>query len=514
LDNLKRDLTNHRFHRVFGSGKLLTQRHETGSSQSPWGNEQQWRSEWLRKRNQTMILIGAANQSFGNQSAQLERIESVVASEDTDQNNKQSDKTLFHLTLRLSESQAQARLQHEADRLGIVIEKVKNRLSFKRITIPMTLDTKQADALLLAQAQGKPVTITLSCKLTPKGKRKQRQNAQFSRGPGRNSFSFVFAKGKPLSRKPQPGQGQQALDYGWYLHAAFELDKPELKTWRQRGVLGADLNAHGISWCICTHDGNVAKDEQGRVLKGDIGLDLKHPSCDQAHALICQATNALVALGENHQVAIAYENLDFARKKSGLREQGADYARMLSRLTTAGFESALSSRATKRGIALHKVNPAYSSIAGFAKYGIKQGFSIDQAAAYQIARYGLLAPDPRKPVPATSKTGKPLSKRLMTQLQAFQDNKTLQFQEPVKFSRPLPAKLQSKLDGQGVRTWRTVGQVLGSRRNWLSNLCGNNRAGGAPKRKLQPTGQRASRGGRLVIPRPTPRVGVPLSSTG
>ena len=52
-------------HRVFGSRKLLAQRHRLNEPDSPFPNEQSWRAEWARRRNGELCLIGCGSASHG-----------------------------------------------------------------------------------------------------------------------------------------------------------------------------------------------------------------------------------------------------------------------------------------------------------------------------------------------------------------------------------------------------------------------------------------------------------------
>lgn len=142
---------------VFGGRRLLDQRARVGAPDSPYATVADWRHAWERSRNGGLTLVGAGAQSFGNQSAQLNLADGT-------------------LTLRLTEPQAQARLAAEADRLGKPIERVPGKLRFKRLTLEgVAFAPHEAERLRQAQALGLPITVTVSQKLTPRGKRHRRQ---------------------------------------------------------------------------------------------------------------------------------------------------------------------------------------------------------------------------------------------------------------------------------------------------------------------------------------------------
>ena len=418
---MEADLKVSHFHRVFGGKKRLQQRNRLHENGSPYADLAHWQREWTQARESEVWLLGDGSRTGSNQSAQLDL----------------DDRTL---TLRLTEPQAQARLQTEAKRLGVPMEKVPGKLRFKRLTVHDVRFAPRMEAdLRQAQALGLPITVSLNLKPSPKGRD----------------------------------------DLGCYLHASYTLPKPPLVTSHHQGVLGVDLNAGGLSWCIATPEGNVMKASTeghggtGQALKGTLQLKLRHRSADQAQAAVQAAVNTLVGLAETYGVAIAYEDLDFSKAKAGLREQAPGYARMLSTLRTAGFADALASRCRKRGLPLHKVDPSWTSVAGFAKYGLRNALSIDQAAAFAIARKALLGRHGTdRPVPTHSQaSGKKFSPAFVRKLQTQREAYTVRFEESVRFAQPLPLPIQRILSGHKPLAWRHVRKVLGpDRKDWVRRL--------------------------------------------
>jgi IS605 OrfB family transposase len=207
-----------------------------------------------------------------------------------------------------------------------------------------------------------------------------------------------------------------------------------------------------------------------RQLKGNIPLALRHLSSEQAREVVRHAVQSLVALAERYQVVIAIEDLDFAKKKADMGDQGARYNRMLSSLNTAGFADALRSRCQKKGIPLHKVNPAWTSIAGWAKYGMRNSLSIDQAAAFAIARKALLGKLNEKPLPTHIQTGRKagqkLSPKFVRALRVKREAQVVSYHESVRFSQPSPAfhKMMAR-SHKGV-SWSSVSKVLGANRKY------------------------------------------------
>ena len=326
----------------------------------------------------------------------------------------------------------------------------------------MSFSPNQAEQLARAQALGLPITVSLARKPTPKGKTQQRG---FSRAAQRRKAHVASANTSSAASVSLP-------EIGTYLHVAFDLPATAPVASRHQGCLGIDVNAWGLSYAAVDAQGQLlhATDPvtgQRAALKGDIMLPLRGKSAAQTKHCLRQAIVTLVAVAYQHRLAIAIEALDFARKKARLREMPAGYARMLSRLTTAGFVDSLASRCRKVGVALHKVAPAWTSVAGFAKYGESLSLSIDQAAAFAIGRAGVLAKGKQdRPLPTHSAAGKKLSPKFIRDMQAKRDKRVLHYQEAVRFAKPLPVQHQRMLDGQSGLTWRHVRKALGRRDVW------------------------------------------------
>ena len=441
--------------RVFGSRRLLAQRHRLNAPDSPWTSAT-WRQEWERKRQGSVTLIGKATHTAGNQSAQV-HLESKEG---------QDGKPVFTgkgvLGLRLTGNQANARLKAAAKQHGIPEDKLTGRMAYKRLELPVSFSPNQAEQLARAQALGLPITVSLARKPTPKGKTQQRG---FSRAAQRRKAHVASANTSSAASVSLP-------EIGTYLHVAFDLPATTPVASRHQGCLGIDVNAWGLSYAAVDAQGQLlhATDPvtgQRAALKGDIMLPLRGKSAAQAKHCLRQAIVTLVTLAYQHRLAIAIEALDFARKKARLREMPAGYARMLSRLTTVGFTEALASRCRKVGVAHHQIAPAWTSVAGFAKYGASLSLSVDQAGAFAIGRAGVLAKGKQdRPLPTHSAAGKKLSPKFIRTLQAKRDQRVLHYQEAVRFAKPFPVQRQRMLDGQSGLSWRHVRKALGRRESW------------------------------------------------
>ena len=67
---------------------------------------------------------------------------------------------------------------------------------------------------------------------------------------------------------------------------------------------------------------------------------------------------------------------------------------MISGLPTSKFLQQFERQCTRAGGTLLLVNPAYSSVGGYTKYGLINGLPVDTAAALWIGRQGVLGVKP------------------------------------------------------------------------------------------------------------------------
>jgi IS605 OrfB family transposase len=168
----------------------------------------------------------------------------------------------------------------------------------------------------------------------------------------------------------------------WYLKTTIEEPEAPIVTDKSNGILGVDLNANHLALGFVSGDGNPVGEDK-------IALDVQGKSSDQTKAILSEAVNRLVDEAVEEGIPIAVENLDFSKKKEALREKGRGYARMLSAFAYGLFFALLIRRAARRGVEVKRVNPAYTSVIGYVKYGASYGLSIDGSAAIAIGRRAL-----------------------------------------------------------------------------------------------------------------------------
>ena len=168
----------------------------------------------------------------------------------------------------------------------------------------------------------------------------------------------------------------------WYISSTVDVpDSPYISS-NLNGMMGIDLNPVVIGWAICDGEGNLKK-------KGQIKINIQSKNSEQTLAILGDAVRDLTKIADDYGVPIVVEKLDFSRKKSGMKEQGVRYSRMLSNFAYGKFYHLLERRCGRYGIKLIVVNPAYSSLIGLTKYLKMYGLSSDTAAGLVLARRGL-----------------------------------------------------------------------------------------------------------------------------
>ena len=184
---------------------------------------------------------------------------------------------------------------------------------------------------------------------------------------------------------------------GWRIFVTTDLEKPKQVTHEQRGTIGIDINVNHIALVETDRFGNLQK-------KKTFSLSTYGKTQDQTSAGIGDTVAAIVEYAEKAKKPLIIENLDFQKRKSTLRENNNNqYSRMLSSFAYHKFQQTLHSRAWRRGVAVHEVNPAFTSVIGRVKFAYRYGLSIHHAAALCIARryYGYSEKPPQSSVVIT-----------------------------------------------------------------------------------------------------------------
>ena len=198
-----------------------------------------------------------------------------------------------------------------------------------------------------------------------------------------------------------PQRGRWYLDASWAITPEPSLELEELRAGR---VLGVDLNADHLAACVLDSSGNPVGEPV------TIALEVKklHASHRDGH-LRTAITELLNVAERNHCVAVAVENLNFADSRATGREmlgrggRGKQFRRIVAGIPTAKFRDRLTAMATRRGIPIIGVDPAYTSKWGDEHWRkpLQQQTSGEvtrhHGAAAAIGRRGLGKPIRRRP---------------------------------------------------------------------------------------------------------------------
>ena len=166
---------------------------------------------------------------------------------------------------------------------------------------------------------------------------------------------------------------------GWRVMVSLRMPTPEVITSSRAGLIGVDINSDHLAVSETDRAGNW-------LSSCSIPPCTYGKSKDQALALIGDAAKDLVQIAHSRGKSLVLERLGFSEKKAGLREESPKYARMLSSFAYSRVKAFILSRALRMGVAVHQINPAFSSLIGRFKFQERYGLTTHQAAALVLAR--------------------------------------------------------------------------------------------------------------------------------
>jgi IS605 OrfB family transposase len=200
---------------------------------------------------------------------------------------------------------------------------------------------------------------------------------------GGEAFRATLNERADGDRSPVSWRFQRHEKGGWLVSTTFRESLPDIAVPDYRnGALGVDFNVGHLALCLTDGDGNPRR-------FWTVPLVTHSRSNGQNLDASRKAALEVAGIASRYHVSVVAEALDFSKKKSAVTaEQGARYAGMLNGLAYATFGEALTSACQRHGIMLCRVNPAYTSIIGFAKFARPHGIDVHHAAACAIARRG------------------------------------------------------------------------------------------------------------------------------
>ena len=135
---------------------------------------------------------------------------------------------------------------------------------------------------------------------------------------------------------------------------------------------------------------------------------------------------------------------------------GFNYNKMLSSFAKKQFSDMIARKTERLGVNLYWVNPAYSSIGGFSKYGIVNKLPVDMAASLWLARQALY--------------GEVYKEEVINNINNISYVRYIKkYKEAVVFPYDNLSK-QSKREINHKKEWNTIALALGKNRNsWYKN---------------------------------------------
>jgi IS605 OrfB family transposase len=188
---------------------------------------------------------------------------------------------------------------------------------------------------------------------------------------------------EPEENRIDPDTGE--ILYAWAVRVSLSVPaKPQI-TSPLCGAIGVDVNADHLACARVDRFGNLVETKHFPFPHAKDGR-----TKGQSRAMIEAACVELCKWAAENHVPIIIENLDFSKKKAGLKAMHARFAHLLSSFAYSKFKEALLSRASKTGIEIHAVNPAFTSKIASIKYQpVFPQHSVHTLASFVIARRGM-----------------------------------------------------------------------------------------------------------------------------
>lgn len=349
---LKQRINSNTFKLCFGSSSLLNQRpgnhsdkFRNADNQKVYDNLEDWKFDWNLSRNNIWISIGSKEKPQGNGEIQY----------------YPQDKKL---RLRVTEKEYRNRLKDLSTTINIPFEELNDNENIKYGTYRkqarfIEIDNvdfcaKNQAKIIQAINNSQPITAKIVKKLTP------------------NS------------------------SVGFYLQLSFdEIVMPQVQLKSKTKTIGIDLNEKGLAYCIVKSDGNKLRNGFGFIQ-----WDLEDKTTEQRNHIISNTITELLTIAQNYGVySISIENLDFSSTISNMNsgyKSNQQYNKMLTQFAKSKFKELLVKKAERLGMTVNMVNPSYSSIGGFAKYGLINKLPVDIAASLWLARQAIYGKEFKK----------------------------------------------------------------------------------------------------------------------
>ncbi len=164
----------------------------------------------------------------------------------------------------------------------------------------------------------------------------------------------------------------------YFAHVSYEIPEEELKYGFKNGAVGLDMNYNFVSLCNVDKVGNFKSFHE--IKFRNLHSYRKYKSTDYISYKMDKVVNYCI----NKKKGLVIEDLSFEQEFSYGRRRN----RKLSNFKTSAL-ILLERKCLKRGVAVRKVHPAYTSLIGKYKYLRSRNLSTHILASYVIARKGL-----------------------------------------------------------------------------------------------------------------------------
>ncbi len=171
-----------------------------------------------------------------------------------------------------------------------------------------------------------------------------------------------------------------------YAHITWTEEPAPLTITKENGVLALDVNSdpYHLALAVVGRDGNLVRHLTLSLEEVD-----RAPNRGAKELVLWKVAHQVVAVAEEHGVAIATERLKYLRKTTRGDGTGRAFRRKEHRFAYASLLRKVHSLARKRGVQVVEVNPQDTSTIGMLKYAPQLSLSKDVAAAYVIGRRAL-----------------------------------------------------------------------------------------------------------------------------
>jgi IS605 OrfB family transposase len=172
----------------------------------------------------------------------------------------------------------------------------------------------------------------------------------------------------------------------FYAHFTWSEGLPPPVHTKANGALGIDVNSdpYYLALAGVGKDGNLI-----RYLTLSLEEVDRAPNKGAKELALWKVAHQVVALAEEHGVAISTEKLKYLRKSRRGDGSGRHFRRKQHRFAYRSLLEKIHSLARKRGVEVLEVNPQDTSTIGMLKYAPLLHLSKDVAAAYVIGRRAL-----------------------------------------------------------------------------------------------------------------------------